>query len=100
MWLLDSAITIVPDGVDARVTYTGLSDDLEKNARALMAIASASCDAADWRVERLYRDADVQLRNAMEALGSYRYKLTDSFFIEIGAGESQSMDILYTVEKE
>ncbi len=29
-----------------------------------------------------------------------RYKLTDSFSIEIGAGESQSMDILYTVEKE
>jgi translocation and assembly module TamB len=28
-----------------------------------------------------------------------RYKLTDSFSIEIAAGESQSMDILYTVEK-
>ena len=74
-FLIVSIITIVPDGADARVTYTGLSDDLEKNARALMAIASAPCDAPEWRVERLYRDADVQLRNALEALGSYRYEL-------------------------
>jgi translocation and assembly module TamA len=74
-FLIVSIITIVPDGADARVTYTGLSADLEKNARALMAIASAPCDAPKWRVERLYRDADVQLRNALEALGSYRYEL-------------------------
>ena len=29
-----------------------------------------------------------------------RYKLSESFSIEIAAGENQSMDILYTVEKE
>jgi len=29
-----------------------------------------------------------------------RYKLSDSFSIEISAGENQSMDILYTIEKE
>jgi len=29
-----------------------------------------------------------------------RYKLSDSFAIEISAGEQQSMDILYTVEKQ
>lgn len=29
-----------------------------------------------------------------------RYKLNDSFAVEIGAGEHQSMDILYTIEKE
>ena len=29
-----------------------------------------------------------------------RYKLTDSISIEIGAGEHQSMDILYTIERE
>jgi translocation and assembly module TamB len=29
-----------------------------------------------------------------------RYKLTESFSVEIGAGETQSMDILYTIKKE
>ena len=29
-----------------------------------------------------------------------RYKLSDSLSIEIGAGENQSMDVLYTVERE
>lgn len=74
-FLIVSIISIVPDGADARVTYTGLSDDLEKNARALMAIAAAPCNAPEWRVKRLHRDADIQLRNALEALGSYRYEL-------------------------
>ena len=29
-----------------------------------------------------------------------RYDLTDSISIEVGAGEQQSMDILYTIERE
>lgn len=65
----------VPDSVEAGVTYDGLSDDLEKNARALMAIATVPCDAPEWRVRRVYRDADIQLRNSLEALGYYRYDL-------------------------
>jgi len=29
-----------------------------------------------------------------------RYRLSDSFMIEVGAGETQSMDIVYTIERE
>jgi translocation and assembly module TamB len=29
-----------------------------------------------------------------------RYRISQSFAIEIGAGETQSMDILYTIEKQ
>ena len=29
-----------------------------------------------------------------------RYRLSDSFSVELGAGENQSMDLLYTIEKE
>jgi translocation and assembly module TamB len=29
-----------------------------------------------------------------------RYRLSDSFTLEVGAGETQSMDILYTIEKD
>ena len=36
----------------ADVRFTGLERDLERNARALMKLASASCDTARWRVER------------------------------------------------
>lgn len=58
----------------AAVTFTGLPEDLEKNARALMPLVSVPCDAARFRVERLFRDSDVKLRNALEALGYYRFE--------------------------
>ncbi len=58
----------------AAVTFTGLPEALEKNARALMPLASAPCDAARFRVERLFRDSDVKLRDALEALGYYRFE--------------------------
>ncbi len=62
----------------ADVRFTGLERDLERNARALVKLASASCDTARWRVERLYDDADEQLKDALEALGYYAYTLNKS----------------------
>jgi translocation and assembly module TamA len=62
----------------AAVTFAGLPEPMEKNARALMPLASVPCDAARFRVERLFRDSDVKLRNALEALGYYRYVLQKS----------------------
>lgn len=59
----------------AAVSFSGLGDDLETNARALMTLASIRCDTPDWRVERLFRDADQQLQNALEALGYYRFEV-------------------------
>ncbi|MCI0517995.1 MAG: autotransporter assembly complex protein TamA [Woeseiaceae bacterium] len=64
----------VAANVPAAVTFTGLTEPLEKNARALMPLASVPCDAARFRVERLFRDSDAKLRNALEAMGHYRYQ--------------------------
>ena len=58
----------------AAVTFTGLPEALEKNARAVMPLASVPCDTARFRVERLFRDSDVKLRDALEALGYYRFE--------------------------
>ncbi len=57
----------------AAIKFTGLPEPLEKNARALMPLASVPCDAARFRVERLFRDSDVKLQDALEALGYYRF---------------------------
>ena len=55
----------------AEVTYSGLTPVQEANARALMPLASAGCESAPWRVRRLFRDADANLRRSLEALGYY-----------------------------
>ena len=82
--LVVATMTLLPIAADARVSFAGLSDELEKNARALMGIAAAPCDTPEWRVRRLYRDADIQLRSALEALGYYRYEMTKDLSLDAG----------------
>ncbi len=70
------AVLATAGNVSAEVTYTGLDAAQEANARVVMPLASADCTSARWRVERLFRDADKNLRSALEALGYYDVKVT------------------------
>ena len=81
-YLFVPVVAAFPFDSYAEVTFAGLDEDLEKNARALMALAAAPCDAPEWRIERLYRDADSQLQNALEALGHYRYEMEKSLSLD------------------
>lgn len=57
--------------IRADVIFSGLDAGQEANVRALMPLASTGCDSAPWRIERLFRDADKNVRMAVEALGYY-----------------------------
>jgi translocation and assembly module TamA len=57
--------------ISADVIFSGLETGQEANVRALMPLASTGCDSAPWRIERLFRDADKNVRMAVEALGYY-----------------------------
>ena len=59
----------------AEIVFTGLDETQETNARVLVPLASATCDTNRWRVERLFRDADNDLREALQALGFYRIEI-------------------------
>jgi translocation and assembly module TamA len=67
------SITVSPSLANSAVQFDGLDDALERNARALVRLASTPCDRPRWRVERLYRNADKELQGALEALGYYAY---------------------------
>ena len=60
-----------PGVLCADVRFSGLDAAQEANARALMPIVEADCATSRWRVERLFRDADENLENALRALGYY-----------------------------
>jgi translocation and assembly module TamA len=60
------------------VIYSGLEESLERNARAIMPLASAQCDAARWRINRLFRDSEKKLAKALEALGFYDIQVDKS----------------------
>jgi translocation and assembly module TamA len=55
----------------AEMTLSGLNDRQAANVMALAPLASTDCDSARWRVERLFRDADQEIINALRALGYY-----------------------------
>ena len=71
-------VATTPRQSGADVILTGLNAVQETNVRALMPLASADCDSATWRIERLFRDADDSISRALEALGYYEYSLEKS----------------------
>lgn len=66
------------DVTHADVIFTGLDADQEANARAFMPLAATACDTNEWRVRRLFRDADANLRQALQALGYYDIEINKS----------------------
>ena len=55
----------------AEVEIKGLDEALAANVRSLMPMTASSCDSAQWRIERLFRDADRKIGEALQALGYY-----------------------------
>ncbi len=73
-----AALFAVVPPVLAEVEFSGLSEELESNVRILSPLANAACDAARWRVDRLYRDADKDIATALQALGYYTPRIEKS----------------------
>lgn len=70
------AFLFFASGAHAEAVFKGLDASQELNVRALSALATTECDSARWRVERLYRDADKNIRDALRALGYYELTIS------------------------
>jgi len=68
-WLICALLACRTAG--AELTLEGLTDAQETNARILMSLTSADCDAGRWRIERLFDDGASELEDALQALGFY-----------------------------
>lgn len=55
----------------ATVEVSGVRGEVRDNVMAHLALDDAPCDAPAWRVRRLARQADRQVREALEAYGYY-----------------------------
>ncbi|MBT8063095.1 MAG: outer membrane protein assembly factor [Gammaproteobacteria bacterium] len=69
--LLMTGCLACPLAAGADLVFSGLAPELEANARALMPLAAASCDASPSRIQRLYRDAGDSLQRSLRAMGYY-----------------------------
>lgn len=71
------------------VVFTGLTPAQETNVRALLPLASATCETGRWRVQRLFRDADTDINRALEALGYYNASLDKALSWEGGCWRAE-----------
>ena len=62
----------------AEVNIAGLDDELATNVQLLLPLSGSACDSARWRVERLFRDADKSIHEALQALGYYEATISKS----------------------
>jgi len=72
------ALLLAGSAVRADVAIEGLERPLATNARALMQLDGVPCDAAPWRVARLFEAAEGDLRRSLEAFGYYRPEIDSS----------------------
>ena len=75
------------------MTFDGLDEDLERNATALVRLASTPCDRPRWRIERLFRNADAELQGALEALGYYMFTVEKSLSFDDPACWSATFNV-------
>lgn len=63
---------LLPVAAAAELTISGVSDELERNVRAYVALAEEPCDAEPWRIRRRYRAMEKEALKALEPFGYYQ----------------------------
>ena len=76
--LLAACALLATLSAQAEISFTGLDEAQEANARALMKLADADCDLAQWRLDRLFRDSERELTRALQALGYYDFSVSST----------------------
>jgi translocation and assembly module TamA len=57
--------------VQAEVVLKGIDGKLRENAMLLLSLNQEKCDAPQWKIDRLFAQADAELDKAFRALGYY-----------------------------
>lgn len=78
------SILLAWTAASAKVEVSGVRGKLRDNVMAHLTLAEAGCDAPSWRVRRLTRKADPEIREALEAYGYYNPVLAIGSGVESG----------------
>jgi translocation and assembly module TamA len=61
------------------VTLKGVEGEVRDNIQALLALEQEPCDTPDWRMQAGLKQADGQIRQALQAFGYYQPVINQSF---------------------
>ncbi len=57
------------------IVISGVSSGQKANVRAFLSLSKEDCDAPQWRLNRLFAQADTEIDKAMRALGYYHTQI-------------------------
>jgi len=63
---------------DPDLEITGLDSAQEGNVRAYLSLSKETCESPVWKISRLFKQAPVQIQQALRALGYYHPQITKS----------------------
>ena len=80
---------------DPDIEITGLTSEQEDNVRAYLSLSKETCESPSWKIKRLFKQASLQVKDALRALGYYHPQIektlswddgcwASSFVIEAG----------------
>ena len=64
-------VLVSPSIVIADLQIKGVDDELARNIRSHVTLATESCDAEQWRIRRRFRTIETETRSALEPYGYY-----------------------------
>ena len=59
----------------AEVSISGVDAKIRDNILAYLRLDDETCDAPDWRIRRLFSDAETEIREAFEVVGFYNVEI-------------------------
>jgi len=69
---------------EPEIEITGLSSKQEENVRAYLSLSKAACDTPEWKIQRLFKQSNVQIQQALRAVGYYNPEISKSLDWEGG----------------
>ncbi len=70
------------------ISITGLTSELEANARAYLSLIKEPCESPQWKIKRLFDESPQQVEKALRALGYYHPKIQKTLTWEKGCWAS------------
>ena len=68
----------------AEVLIGGVEGEILDNVLAYLRLDDEPCDAPDWRIRRMFADADTEIHDALKVVGYYRAAIEKK--LETGEG--------------
>jgi len=59
----------------AAVSISGVDEQAKNNILAYLQLDDEACDAPDWRVRRLFKESQKEIREALEVIGYYHVEI-------------------------